>query len=90
VDRISSSGQPIRCGLPAGRYGEGLTDRTKSRTYEMSCRAFDLDNSFGISYGMDVARMGEKRNTCTVLVGRPQGRPLKRPGRTRANNIKMD
>ena len=29
-----------------------------------------------------MARMGVKRNTCTVLIGRPQGRPLKRPGRT--------
>jgi hypothetical protein len=40
---------------------------------------------------MDVVRMGEKRNTYRVLVGRPQGRrPLGRPRRTGGNNIKMD
>ncbi|KAJ4446527.1 hypothetical protein ANN_13223 [Periplaneta americana] len=38
-----------------------------------------------------VARMGESRNACRVLVGRPEGkRPLGRPRRTWEDNIKMD
>jgi hypothetical protein len=37
-----------------------------------------------------VARMGEKRNACRILVGKPDGkRPLGRPGHRRVNNIKM-
>ncbi|KAJ4428645.1 hypothetical protein ANN_25638 [Periplaneta americana] len=38
-----------------------------------------------------VARMGESRNACRVLVGRPEGkRPLGRPRCRREDNIKMD
>jgi hypothetical protein len=38
-----------------------------------------------------VARMGEKRNACRILLGMPQGkRPLGRPRRRCVNNIKMD
>jgi hypothetical protein len=38
-----------------------------------------------------VARMGEKRNACRVLVGTPEGeRPLGRPRRRWVDNIKMD
>jgi hypothetical protein len=38
-----------------------------------------------------VTRMGEKRNTCKVLVGKPEGkRPLERPRRMWVDNIKMD
>jgi hypothetical protein len=38
-----------------------------------------------------VARMGEKRNACTILVGKPEGkRPLGRPRRRWVDNIKMD
>jgi hypothetical protein len=38
-----------------------------------------------------VARMGEKRNTCRILVGKPEGkRPLGRPRRRWVDNIKMD
>ncbi|KAJ4427536.1 hypothetical protein ANN_25184 [Periplaneta americana] len=38
-----------------------------------------------------VARMGESRNACRVLVGRPEGkRPLGRPRRRWEDNIKMD
>jgi hypothetical protein len=38
-----------------------------------------------------VASMGEKRNAYTLLVGNPEGRrPLGRPRRRRADNIKMD
>jgi hypothetical protein len=38
-----------------------------------------------------VARMGEKRNTYRILVGKPQGkRPLGRPRRRWVDNIKMD
>jgi hypothetical protein len=37
------------------------------------------------------ARMGEKRNVCRLLVGKPGGkRPLVRPRRRWINNIKMD
>jgi hypothetical protein len=38
-----------------------------------------------------VAQMGEKRNTCTILVGNPEGkRQLGRPRRRWVDNIKMD
>jgi hypothetical protein len=38
-----------------------------------------------------VARMGEKRNTCRLLVGKPEGRrPLERPRRRWLDNIRMD
>jgi hypothetical protein len=35
--------------------------------------------------------MGEKRNACNILVGKPEGiRPLGRPRRRWMNSIKMD
>jgi hypothetical protein len=35
--------------------------------------------------------MGEKRNSYRLLMGKPEGkRPLRRPRRRLANNIKMD
>jgi hypothetical protein len=35
--------------------------------------------------------MGEKRNACRILVGKPEGkRPLGRPGRRSVDNIRMD
>jgi hypothetical protein len=38
-----------------------------------------------------VARMGEKRNAYSILVGKPEGkRPLGRPRRRWMDNIKMD
>jgi hypothetical protein len=38
-----------------------------------------------------VARMGEKRNACRLLVGKPEGwRPLGRPRRRWVENIRMD
>jgi hypothetical protein len=38
-----------------------------------------------------VARTGEKRNTCRLLVGKPVGkRPLGRPRRRWVDNIRMD
>ena len=38
-----------------------------------------------------VARMGERRGVCRVLVGKPEGkRPLGRPRRRWEGNIKMD
>jgi hypothetical protein len=38
-----------------------------------------------------VARMGEKRNACRILVGKPEGkRPLGRPRRRWVDNIRMD
>jgi hypothetical protein len=38
-----------------------------------------------------VARMGEKRNVCKLLVGKEEGkRPLRRPRRRWIDNIKMD
>jgi hypothetical protein len=38
-----------------------------------------------------VARMGEKRNACRLLVGKPEGRrPLRRPRRRWLDNIRMD
>jgi hypothetical protein len=38
-----------------------------------------------------LARMGEKRNICRILVGKPEGMsPLGRPRRRWVDNIKMD
>jgi hypothetical protein len=38
-----------------------------------------------------VVRLGEKRNACRLLVGKPEGkRPPGRPGRRRMDNIRMD
>jgi hypothetical protein len=38
-----------------------------------------------------VERIGEKRNACRILVGKPEGkRPLGRPRLRRVNNIQMD
>ena len=38
-----------------------------------------------------VARMGEERGVCRVLVGKPEGkRPLGRPRRRRVDNIRME
>jgi hypothetical protein len=38
-----------------------------------------------------VARMGEARNACRILVGKPEGkRPVGRPRRRWVDNIKMD
>jgi hypothetical protein len=38
-----------------------------------------------------VGRMGEKRNTYGILVGKPEGkRPLGRPKRRGVENIRMD
>jgi hypothetical protein len=35
--------------------------------------------------------MGEKRNACRILVGKPEGkRPLGRPRRRWVDNVKMD
>jgi hypothetical protein len=35
--------------------------------------------------------MGERKNACRILVGKPEGkRPLGRPRRSWVNNIKMD
>ena len=40
---------------------------------------------------MHVARMGEEREVCRVLVGKQEGkRPLGRPRRRWVDNIKMD
>jgi hypothetical protein len=37
-----------------------------------------------------VARMGEKRNSYRLLVGKPEGKPLGRPRRRWVDNIRMD
>jgi hypothetical protein len=38
-----------------------------------------------------IARMGEKRNVCRILVGKPEGkRPLGRQRRTWVDNMKLD
>jgi hypothetical protein len=44
-----------------------------------------------IKWAKHVARMREKRNAYTILLGKPEGKkPLRRPKRRWADNIKMD
>jgi hypothetical protein len=44
-----------------------------------------------MKWARHVARMGEKMAACRILVGEPEGkRPLGRPRRRWADNIKMD
>jgi hypothetical protein len=44
-----------------------------------------------VRWAWHVARMGEERNTHSILVGKPDGkRPLGRPRRRWVYNIKMD
>jgi hypothetical protein len=43
-----------------------------------------------IRWAGNVAQMGEKRNACRILVGKPEGKkPLGRPSRRRMDIIKM-
>jgi hypothetical protein len=47
--------------------------------------------SGGMRWTEQVARVGEKRDACRILVGKPEGkRPLGRPRRRWENSIKMD
>jgi hypothetical protein len=55
----------------------------------------DLYSSLNVirimKYAWHVARMGEKRNAYSLLVGKPQGkRPPGRPSRKWIDNIEMD
>jgi hypothetical protein len=50
-----------------------------------------MTKSRRIRWAVHVARMGEKRNACRVLVGKPDGkRPLVRTRRSWEDNNKMD
>jgi hypothetical protein len=47
--------------------------------------------SWRMRWAGHVARKGEKRNACGVLVGKPEGkRPLGRPRRRCVDNIRME
>jgi hypothetical protein len=47
--------------------------------------------SWRMRWAGHVAHMGEKRNACSLLVGKPEGRrPLGRPRRRWVDNIKID
>jgi hypothetical protein len=50
-----------------------------------------VTNSRNTRWTGHVARMGEKRNACIILVGKPEGRkPLGRPRHRWEGNIKMN
>jgi len=50
-----------------------------------------LIKSIRMRWAWHVARMGERRGVCRVLVGKPEGkRRLGRPRHRWENNIKMD
>jgi hypothetical protein len=50
-----------------------------------------ITKSRGMRWAGHVARIGEKRNVCRLLVGKPEGkRPLENPRRRWINGIKMD
>jgi hypothetical protein len=47
--------------------------------------------SWSMRWAGHVARNGEKKNTCRILVGEPEGKkPLGKPRRRRVSNIEMD
>jgi hypothetical protein len=52
---------------------------------------FRMIKSRRMRWAGHAARMGETRNACNILVGKPEGkRPLGRPRRRCVDNIKMD
>jgi hypothetical protein len=56
----------------------------------MAIIKFLIERNINMCIG-HVARMGEKRNACRILVRKPEGkRPLGRPRRKLMDNIKMD
>jgi hypothetical protein len=56
-----------------------------------SPRVMRTINSRSMRWAGHEAQMGEKRNTCRILVGNPEGKiPLGRPRRRWMDNIKMD
>jgi hypothetical protein len=61
------------------------------RTLYSSPSIIRIIKSRRVRWAGHVARMGEKRNTYSLLVGRPEGRrPLGRPTHRWVDNIKMD
>jgi hypothetical protein len=64
---------------------EGWGKRHNGQLHNLHC------SSRRMRWAGHVARMGRKRNTCRTLVGPlEENRPVGRPSRTRADNIKMD
>jgi hypothetical protein len=61
------------------------------RNFYSSPSIIRIIKSRRMSWAGHVARMGEKRNACRILVGKPEGkRPLGSPRRRWVDNIKMD
>jgi hypothetical protein len=66
------------------RHNEELHDLCFSQTITR------IINARRMTWAGHVARMGEKKNACRLLVGKPEGRrQLRRPRRRWLNNIKM-
>jgi len=56
-----------------------------------NCKMIPVFNGERMRWAGHVARMGDGRGVCRVLVGKPEGkRPLGRPRRRWEDNIKMD
>jgi hypothetical protein len=57
----------------------------------VSIHWFRMIKSRRMRWAGHVARMGEKRNACRILVGKPEGnRPVGPPRHRRVDNIKID
>jgi len=80
-----------------GRWREEVTGELRRLHNEELNNLYHLPNivrvirSRRMKWAGHVARMGEERGVCRVLVGKPEGRrPLGRPRRRRVDNIRMD
>jgi hypothetical protein len=52
---------------------------------------FNFNDQAKNIWACHIARLGNKRNTCMILIGKPEGKkPLQRPTHRWVDNIKMD
>jgi hypothetical protein len=88
VDRLRRIFGPKRDGVTRG--WRKLHNEELHNLYSSPSK-IRIIKSMSMRWAGHVARMGEKRNVCRLLVGKPEGkRPLGRPRRRWIDNIKMD
>jgi hypothetical protein len=73
------------------KYLENILIKNSIHNLYSSPNIIRLVKSMKMRWAGHVARMGETRNACRILVGKPEGnRPLGRSRRRWVDNIKMD